>query len=1283
MPILPYERQLIELLGCSAEEYCEFRKEVMLRSKERPAVYDHIPDIYNGETAWAIAAIVISIGSTAASYFLAPRPDVGGTKQRNRQLDSIVGRDRFAPTFGFQSGQEISRYGESVPIVFTKHFYQGFLKEYIGGVMIGPKLVWSRSFSWGRYQSIDMVFLAGQGQMGRGPYSTTADIAEDKAGIYLGQSPIDTLLPSDYRWFYYQGPSANSNGIGYANDSRLVAAHHRHGTWGDNGPVGSAFYAPTFNGGDAAGFSHSFSPSTQLQFGVYGAIPNGTPLRLNWQVVSNLDDYAEETRNSNNAKRLAICGNINMGGTGRNYPRQIGIVQHNNFTTSFTGDNGELRTVQEGDIISVVFNAQRLQRSFYIEPYIQKPENIDARGIDNTEVITTSQSELEKFDEVLQRGTYFFVGNCKFIVESRDPADEIYNKRVRRPITVKLKCVEVYPDRLGFGRIGIVNPSYANSALPLPRTGSVAATDIGSPWFPLCQAELATFQNTRKCQYTEIGIRSNVWLRFNNLCNFTNLPEPEALERFDTDNISISSGTLQTYTKRASFFFVYVKPANASSSETWQLITDIPFCVTGSSPQDKFNFIRIAHNFDQFEFQLRPVSSAEIIHIIGRDQLCFRLSAEASFLPQETMQTTYGPFTVYVKGTKEEISDLAVNDELVNTNIDKDAQYYTATQLGVKFAGATLLSTGAQASSNQISNAISKAINKDADPNALETGFTDIPWGGIGENSTYTMTNTEASIFNITLNNGNRSKSMSLKMDLQVYKGGAIGDRDLFWRILDIRPINVTSDNSFKWEKGDTFTITKTLINPVDSVVFRFEVLQGVTGKLPNQNAQPGQYERLFEGNSAIAEVSHYGDLITRSCDNGPEHEVVYVNESLTPTNIPTYEGCAMAGLRIRSGRNMTQLEQLHLYQKNGVQVELVRSGNRPYATGSSNIFTDLVYYLLSNKQAGMGTLVGDSVVDIDSFEQTAKFLESNYLYYDDVIVEPKNLRDFIASIVPSLLCNLSTRNGKIAITPAIPHQATGSIEPLVDVPIRAMFTDGNIIEDSFELQYISGDDRKPFKASIRYRKEKTNQFPEEKNLLVYYPDEADAPIEQFDFTHITSRIHAEQAAKYLLSARRNVTHTISFKAVPYGIALAPGDYIRVVTQSNIFDPDANNGVILDDQDDNANDPRKGNFAGGTIVSFAPLADGNHDVFLWDRTDSEVQETSIFVQNGMAFSQRNAMFSLRKNITRTEVYAVESLQLDEDGMVMITASYFPLYQATNYSKIAYEVVRGSFVVESN
>jgi len=1286
MPILPYERQLIELLGCSPEEYCAFKEEVMLRSKERPAAYEGIPDIVNGETAWIIASIIISIGSTAASYFLAPKPpEAGGTKQRNRQLDSIVGRDRFAPTFGFQAGQDISRYGESIPIVFTKHFYQGFLRQYIGGVMISPKLVWSRSYSWGRFQSIDMMFLAGQGQMGRGPYSTAAEIAEDRAGVYIGQSPIDSLLPSDYRWFYYQGAAANSNGIGYANDSRLVATHHRHGDWGDDGPPNSAFYAPSFAGGDAAGFSHCFSPSTQLQFGVYGAIPNGTPLRLNWQIISNIDDYTDETRDSNRAKRVMICGNTSMNGIGRNYPRQIGIVLHNNYATSFTGDNGEYRTIQKGDTITLIYNAQRLQRQFYAESYIDE-DNIDTRGLDNTEIITTSQSELEKYDEVLQRGTYFFVGNCKFIVDSRTPADEIYNKRTRKAFSIKLKCVEVYPDKLGFGRIGICNPSYVNSTTPLPRSRAAVGTDIGAPWFPLCQAEVASFQNTRKCQYTEIGIKSNVWLRFNNLCNFTNLPEPEALDNFDSKNIILSAGTLQTYTTRASFFFIYVKPANASSSQDWHLITDIPFCVTGSSPQDKFNFIRIAHNFDQFEYQLRPVSSSEIVHIIGRDQYCFRLNAEASFLPQETKQTPYGPFTVYTKGTKDQISSFATNDELINTNIDKDAQYYTDTEIGVKFVRATLLSNGSTASPNQLSNAISKAINKDADPNASEQGFPDIPWGGIGEGSIYTFTNPEANLFSVALSKSGLSKEMSLKMDIQVYKGTASGDRDLFWRIVDIRPINVTSDNNFKWSKGDVFTITKSLINPIDSVVFHFEVTRGISGKLPNATVAPGQYERIFEGNSAIAEVSHYGDLISRSCDNGPEHEVVYVNESLTPTNIPTYEGCAMAGLRIRSGRNMSQLEQLHLYQKNGIQVELVRSTGKPYAVGPSNIFTDLVYYLLTNKQAGMGGLVGDSVVDVESFQETAKFLESNYLYYDDVITEPKNLRDFIASIVPSLLCTLSTRNGKIAITPALPAQRTGSIEPLVSVPIRAMFTDGNIIEDSFELQHISADDRKPFKASIRYRQEKTNQFPEEKNIVVYYNDQADAPIEQFDFTHITSRIHAEQAAKYLLSSRRNITHTISFKAVPYGIALAPGDYIRVVTQSNIFDPDANNGVILDDQDDNANDPRKGNFAGGTIVSFEPIPDGNHPVFLWDRTNQDVQDTTILVKDGMAFNQRNAMFCLRKDINREEVYTVESLQLDEDGMVMITASYFPLYGGTDYSKIAYEVVRGGqigFTVEAN
>ena len=47
LSLLPYEKQLIELLGWSEEEYKYFQSQLDDRLKPRPAEYDHIPDIRN------------------------------------------------------------------------------------------------------------------------------------------------------------------------------------------------------------------------------------------------------------------------------------------------------------------------------------------------------------------------------------------------------------------------------------------------------------------------------------------------------------------------------------------------------------------------------------------------------------------------------------------------------------------------------------------------------------------------------------------------------------------------------------------------------------------------------------------------------------------------------------------------------------------------------------------------------------------------------------------------------------------------------------------------------------------------------------------------------------------------------------------------------------------------------------------------------------------------------------------------------------------------------------
>ena len=63
IPLLPYEKQLIQTIGVTEEEYRRFTAEAKRRGAVRPAAYDHIPDIQN---AVAPGAATIVLATTAA-----------------------------------------------------------------------------------------------------------------------------------------------------------------------------------------------------------------------------------------------------------------------------------------------------------------------------------------------------------------------------------------------------------------------------------------------------------------------------------------------------------------------------------------------------------------------------------------------------------------------------------------------------------------------------------------------------------------------------------------------------------------------------------------------------------------------------------------------------------------------------------------------------------------------------------------------------------------------------------------------------------------------------------------------------------------------------------------------------------------------------------------------------------------------------------------------------------------------------------------------------------------
>ena len=73
-PLLPYERQLIEVLGISEQEYRQFASEVTARGIQRAKEYSNIPEITAGPALVPIL-ITIAVGAVATGVAMLLTPD--------------------------------------------------------------------------------------------------------------------------------------------------------------------------------------------------------------------------------------------------------------------------------------------------------------------------------------------------------------------------------------------------------------------------------------------------------------------------------------------------------------------------------------------------------------------------------------------------------------------------------------------------------------------------------------------------------------------------------------------------------------------------------------------------------------------------------------------------------------------------------------------------------------------------------------------------------------------------------------------------------------------------------------------------------------------------------------------------------------------------------------------------------------------------------------------------------------------------------------------------------
>lgn len=1372
LPLLPYEKQLIETLGCSEEEYRRFAYLAAKKGRIRPATYAHIPDIQaTGLEPWAVAALVsLAVGavSTAAAYLLAPKPKAPGLEDgtTTRRLGDRTGQERFSPTVGFDTQAAVADYASPIPLIFGK--YTGAT----GGVVGSPQLVWSRAFSLGSQQAVKQLYVFGEQGLGEG-----IDRPELN-GIFLGNSALDASYEHLFAFYWKR----NSNRF-----HRVKATNFAYGTRGTlaSGDIENnddIFLCPTGNGLLDTGFSAAHSQNANVKFGVHSAIANGTNYRINWSIVSipHLKEQDDDPKNQQLLERIKIAGDYGFEqtqsaeiraqgqrGVGRNYGRRMGITALNGVSVSDSGSTPvEVRSVSIGDIATYTITSGALPENIYKQ---------GGRGPSVDDINSTVTSFRRVADDYLQLGETVMIGRTLWKVVSR--SIPIWEEGLQQQID--LECIETFGTGLS-ASIGMLSTRMLNRGIYNDDNGTTNARDAlnmnaGAGFYPLLLVNFGVVRNTRACEVTEIGIKSQVWNRANGLANFASIPSPSELVSAERDRISLQSGTMSLYLRRTSVWTIWLRPAGTDENGVefeWAPLGE-QFCVTGESPQDQYNYIRFGHpERRQYEFKFVPKSGADVARHSPDDALFIRLDARLNETVGGRFDTAYGPFQISTNGQYVAVGDITYNPEMVTNPVTRsgsvettipdaievesflpDEDDDTARALSVGFEsflpdgvttgrkGVTHYELFGQASYMGKTATATRTVNL-GDGRSITIEFNGVVDDNYAANHphfpgfrawSFSSINVKESskgfntsqVFNVSIpvSAGNprntpyglttcgvrlvvlsttqaaqpagRESAWEYELlgDAQQY---ALGATKVASFTVDsssgglatinasgvVTPRSTSSQANFPgqtkawdvtysvdplltygtWQNGALMENNATVSsgNPFrasgETVGILIRVLSLTTALLP-----PGfSGDRIFEENSQINDISLYGNLLNKSNDSGPEHIITYVNESVSNETVPRYEKMTLCGLSLKSARNFTSLDQLRVWLADGISVKRFLASEAA-TIGPSNKFVDLVYHLLTDKTTGAGDVLSSEMIRTEDFASTAQFLESNQLFFDGAISNPTNIRQFISNTAPFFLCNFVIADGKFSLVPALPTDTNGNIsqQPL---PIQQLFTSGNIIENSFSVEYLSSEERKDFQAVIRYRQEQRNQLPEEKTLVVRFAEAGSNAhsIESFDMTqYCTSRAHAFLVAKYFLSLRRRVTHTVKFRTSPFGISLAPGDFIRVVTEASPYQS-ANNGTIASD---------------GTIVSATDLADGSYSIVFFKSDDNEVTPATMTVAKGKAVEPDlyDSLFTVSSTTTSSNVYMVEQLTLGEDGMVDVVATEFPATSTFN-SLIASDVL---------
>ena len=1255
LPLLPGERDLIELLGITEVEYREFQAEVRRKGRLRPAEYDHIPDIRCDPVITPILVnLAIGIALTGIGLLLAPKPNRPEQQKDDevsqRRLANIRGRSRFNESTGFGSFQQIGVLGDTVPILFGRY---AETNPPTGGISCAPTLIWSRMLSYGQHQTFRGIYLLSQAL-----YDEAGINNPGLSGILIGNNSLDNLSERKFAVYYSSG-NENNNPTDRIVASDLIAGTRAEVSAGDPFTTNDPFVVPTEEGVQG-GFSMAVQPSNQTSFGLHSAIRNGSSIRVNWTNIPFWPDDLEgdgEDRVEDERKKIAGSRADNRGdgmkGTGRAYSPKMGLVTFN---------SAEVEDITEFDAVIGSTVGFIISQSSYRD----KTADLGFRnnsGVTGDDIQSTTNSFRQAANDSLTEGEIFQIGEALWQVHQRQGTYVPEGETGSQDAYIILKCIEIL-NGTNTAKVGVAGYKAIRQWVT-DEGGDATATEddfargwVGQLWYPLLRSDIGMVRSERQSPVVDIGITSTVYTQLNGLGNFPALPTPNELERFDNDNVQVTAGTQSLFCQRASFFTVHIRPSgiNQSTGKLWDWVpTRKKFGVVGNRPTEQYNFLRFLCTrspagkdvYGEFEFRFVGIAMANLARDTDEADIVDILDAKSQNFHSISGLSAHGyEFQATYRGTPTAFGELFPLGEFINRGKRGEFGYTTevvpGSQLTLETIYPTWIPSGklaaywyeifglADAQKGQTKSYEGRAYKN------FDDGTPDFD----GPYIEYRVVAT--------------SQPVWWHQEKYGYDNAWV---DYTWTVLDSSGEWGVGDAAFAWEpiptSGNPYTFDWP--DPLDGSDDWNGGPLLIVSEVQTEGELIGEEEgRIFEKYSGVANISFYNE-VAFSNDNNAEHRISYfnqINANITDEGVQYghYLDLAIMGLVLQSNRQFPSVDQLRVWLPYGVSVYRFRTDDY----GPSNLYPELAYYLLTDKLQGAGTFVNEQLIDKDAFAEAATFCELNQFNFDGAITDPQNLRTYLTSLAPAFLCDFVIKNGKFGIVPAVP-QVNGTIDS-AELPVSGYFSAGNIIDNSFSVSFIPINDRRNVRMSIIYRQMVREQLPENRTVTLSWKDLPEAGLDlQFDQLDVSnfcsSRDHAIKIGQYNLSVRRRIDHSISFKTIPTELGLQPGNLIVVSVSMTPYSNFCNGAF----------DPETGECSS---VNFLNPDDGDNDgTFDLQIYTSGVgvTEQSVTITNNVVTdsSLYGKLFAKIPTVAERRYYKISKIELDEEGLVQVDALYFP------------------------